>query len=146
VCACVWWRREVSERECSRRTDRELSNLFIFYHHSTIASTISFSFCSLFLLESYYNHHVGLSSPTYYYTFIDWSSSPLQLLLFLLSFFYLSLSLSLSYDFVNYYRRPDGNPLDLNNLPDDNSSRDHHAKQLLPDTTSPPPGNLLIYL
>ncbi|WJX21392.1 hypothetical protein P8452_10835 [Trifolium repens] len=34
-------------------------------------------------------------------------------------------------------RRQDGNPLDLNNLPDDNnSSRDHHAKQLLPNTTS----------
>ncbi|XP_045807475.1 zinc finger protein JAGGED-like [Trifolium pratense] len=34
--------------------------------------------------------------------------------------------------------RQDGNPLDLNNLPDDNnSSRDHHhAKQLLPNTTS----------
>ncbi|XP_073224156.1 zinc finger protein JAGGED-like [Cicer arietinum] len=35
--------------------------------------------------------------------------------------------------------RPDGNPLDLNNLPDDNS-RDHLSKQLLHNTSSPVTG------
>ncbi|KAL5070597.1 hypothetical protein RYX36_021484, partial [Vicia faba] len=35
--------------------------------------------------------------------------------------------------------RPDGNQLDLNNLPDDNY-RDHHSKQLLPNIISSPPG------
>ncbi|KAI5401497.1 hypothetical protein KIW84_066100, partial [Lathyrus oleraceus] len=37
-----------------------------------------------------------------------------------------------------FYRRPDRNPLDLNNLPDD-ISIDHNDTQLLPDIISSPP-------
>jgi hypothetical protein len=164
----VWGERETKikrerERSGGRETDRELSKLFIFYHHSTIASIFqsqtesltnfvknsSFIFSSkrkkkgVFISYHFYfftSFCLSLSVPSscrsppphyYYYTFS---------FIFII-FFNNSLTLTLTnslYIFVcSFFRRPQGNPLDLNNLPDD-YSRDH-GKQVLEDTD--PPGN-----